>query len=356
MPIVVAVIGIVPDLVGGAPSGNTYITNSRIGGDLYITTNVDLTDPAQRAQFDQAVTFAREGQYAQAKVLFEQVAANSKSAPVLNNLGVVNAALGDDAAAQARLTEALQVEPANEAAKSNLGLIAKAVAVQSANNTILTAAPIQLNTNTESSVSADDSDFFTFTAPDKRDILNIRVENKSATLMPDLSVFDGDRAQIGKQYQTTAGANTGLEVASAAGGKYYVRVAGFSSTAGTYTLSITPRQAFDRFEPNESILEPREIAFAQEVEANVMDPSDNDVYRVAVPAGPLRVTVTNKSATLSPDITVFDDSRSQVAKEYQTTPGSHGVVQTTAKAAGTWYVRVNGFSGTSGAYTLRVAP
>jgi hypothetical protein len=53
-------------------------------------------------------------------------------------------------------------------------------------------------------------------------------------------------------------------------------------------------------------------------------------------------------------VTLFDNNRVQVAKEYQTTPGSHGAAQATVNAAATWYVRVTGFAGTSGAYTLRV--
>ena len=313
-----------------------------------------MTDPAQRARFEQAITFAREGQYAQAKALLEQLAASSKSADILNNLGVVNAALGDDAAAQARLTEALQIDPANESAQANLGLITKAAAIQAANNTILTAAPLQIGSSIDSSVTPDNPDYFTFTAPATRDIINIRLENTSTTLMPDLSVYNADRAQIGKQYQTTAGANAVLDVAATAAGKYYVQVAAFSGTSGAYKLTITPQKAFDRFEPNDSILEPREIPFAQDVEANVMDEADTDVYRVSVPAGSLVATLTNKSATLIPDVTVFDSNRVQVAKEYQTTPGSHVSVKATVNGAGVWYVRVNGFSSTSGAYALRV--
>jgi hypothetical protein len=353
VPIAVAAIGVLPDLIGG-PSGSAPISVGRIGNDLYITTNIESTDPVRRAQFEQAITFARDGQYAQARALFEQLASSSKSADILNNLAVLDAALGDDTAAQARLAEALQLDPANESAQANLGVIAKAAAIQTSNNTILTAAPLQLSSSLESSVTADNPDFFTFTAPPTRDIITIRVENKSTTLAPDLRVFNGERAQIANQYQTTAGANAALDVISAAAGTYYVQVAGFSGTSGTYAITITPQKAFDRFEPNDSVVEPRDITFAQDVEANVMDASDSDVYRVAVPAGPLRVTLTNRSATLSPEVTLFDSNRVQVANQYQTTRGSHGGVQATVNAAGPWYVRVNGFGGTSGAYTLRV--
>jgi hypothetical protein len=354
VPIVVALISIVPDLIGG-PSGNTYITNSRVGGDLYITTNVVLTDPAQQAQFDQAVTFARNGQYAQAKALLEQVAANSKSAGVLNNLGVVNAALGDDKAAQASLSQALQIEPANEAAKSNLGLIAKAAAIQSANNTILTAAPIELGTAVESSIAGQgDSDFFSFTAPAKRDLLQIRMDNKSTTLAPDVHVFDAERNEIGREYRPTAGANVEIQLSPAAGGKYFVQVTTFGGP-GAYSLSITPQQAFDRFEPNESILEAREITLGQDVEANVMDQTDVDVYKVSVPAGPVQVTLTNRSATLVPDLFLFDENRNQVAREYRPTAGSHTMAQGMATAPGTWYVSAKAFSGAGGAYTLKVS-
>ena len=356
VPVAVALIQILPSLFGGGgSSGNTYITNSRIGGDFYFTTNVRLNDAAARDQFTQAVALARDGKFVEAKVLLEQVAAISQSAPVFNNLGVVNAALGDDAAARRNVQQALQVEPGNEAATKNLELLSRPVA-GAPGKTILTAAPIQLGADVQASImDGAVSNFFSFSSPSgSRDMVRVRLENTSTTLMPQMKVFDTERVEVASDYKTTAGANITQQVAVPAGARYYIQVSGFSSTTGTYTLSVAPLKAFDRFEPNEDVLKPSETKTGQDVEANVMDSEDRDMFRVTVSAGPVRVTVTNRSSTLVPEITLLDDTRAQVAHEYSTTAGAHLSAEATAMRPGAWYVRVNGFSGSAGDYTLKV--
>lgn len=357
VPIVVALIQTFPAFFGGSASGNTYITNSRIGGDLYFTTNVQLTEPAARAQFDRAVALAQQGNYAEAKGLFEQLAVAAKSAEVYNNLGVVNAALGDDAAAQRSVQQALQIEPGNQGARANLELLSKAIQHQGSNDTILTAAPIPVGANVQSSIAeGNSSDFFTFaTAPGPRDILQVRVDNQSTTLKPHLKLFNAERSEFGSHYEMTAGANVALEFAAAPGSKYFAQVVGFAGSSGAYTLSVAARKAFDRFEPNDDILKSSDIRVKQDVEANIMDVGDDDVYRFAVGAGPVRALLTNRSATLAPEITLFDDNRSQVANQYTTTPGAHISAEAVAARAGTWYLRVKAFTGASGGeYTIKV--
>jgi hypothetical protein len=45
VPVVVALIQVLPAIVGGsAPAGTTIVNNSRIGSDLYFVTNVQIED------------------------------------------------------------------------------------------------------------------------------------------------------------------------------------------------------------------------------------------------------------------------------------------------------------------------
>jgi hypothetical protein len=85
-----------------------------------------------------------------------------------------------------------------------------------------------------------------------------------------------------------------------------------------------------------------------------MDPRDHDFYRVAVrPGTMLRVVLTNRSSTLAPEITLYDENKSQVARRYNTTPGANASVEARVGRTETWYVRVSATSSV-GQYTLKV--
>jgi hypothetical protein len=355
VPLLVAVIGVIPAFLGGS-SGDTFINNSRIGGDLYFTTNVEIADPAARSQFEQAIAFARDGLFAEAKALFERIAPTVEAAGVYNNLAVVNAALGDDIAAQRHVRQALQIDPANEAARHNLALISRAVQDQRSNSTILTASPITIGRSLDSRLTArDDNDYFAFTAPaGTRDILRVAVDNKTATFAPSLRLFDAARAELNRTYQHTAGGQLHMEFVASPGATYYVEVAVSNGDAGDYALSVTPLRAFDRFEPNDDILHPAEIQAGQAIEAGIMDDRDSDVYRLAVKPGPVRVVVTNRSAALAPEVVLFDENKSEVARHFNGTAGGNVTLEWQVPRAGTWFVRAGNVSGTSGEYTLRV--
>ena len=355
VPVAVALIQVLPSVVGGkAPAGTTIVTNSRIGSDLYFVTNVQIEDPAARAQFDQGRALAEAGQYAEAKAVLEKIPPAVKSAAVYNNLAVVNAALGDDATALTNVQQALQLEPTNEAVRQNLDLLARVVKEQTANSTILTAAPIDLGRNVDSRMATEkDSDFFAFTAPaGPRDIVRVHVENKSTTLAPDLRLFGANRAELGREYTTTRGANVTMSLVTIPGAKYFAEVRPWAGS-GEYTLTAAPQKAFDRYEPNDDILKPTEIGRGQDIQAGIMDPADHDVYRFTVSAGTVRAVFTNRSADLAPDISLYNADKAQVGREYVTTKGANTSVQAAAMEPGTWYVKVSPWSG-AGDYTLRV--
>jgi hypothetical protein len=355
VPIVVALIQVVPSIVGGgAPAGTTIVNNSRIGSDLYFVTNVQIEDPAARSQFEQGRVLAEAGQYAEAKAVFEKIPPAVKSAAVYNNLAVVNAALGDDAAALTNVQHALQLEPTNEAVRQNLDLLARVVKEQTANSTILTAAPLELGSNVDSRLATDkDSDFFAFAAPSgARDIVRVHVENKTTTLAPRVRLFDANRAELGTQYTTTFGANVTMDLVTIPGAKYFAQVTPWNG-AGAYTLVTSPQKAFDRFEPNDDILKPSEIGRGQDVQAGIMDGMDHDVYRFAVSSGTVRAVLTNRSTGLAPDVTLYNADKAQVARQYVTTKGANTSVEAPATGSGTWYVKVSPWDG-AGDYTLRI--
>jgi hypothetical protein len=355
VPVVVALIQVLPAVLGGsAPAGTTVVNNSRIGSDLYFVTNVQIEDPAARAQFEQGRALAEAGEYAEAKAIFERIPTSVQSAAVYNNLAVVNAALGDDATALTNVQHALQLEPTNDAVRQNLALLARVVKEHTANNTILTAAPIELARNVDSRLATEtDNDFFAFTAPaGSRDIVRVHVENKSTTLAPRLRLFGENRAELGTQYTTTHGANVTMELVTIPGAKYFAQVTPWDGS-GEYTLLASPQKAFDRYEPNDDILKPSDVGRGQEIQAGIMDGADHDVYRFTVSSGPVRAALTNRSAGLAPDVTLYNADKSQVARQYATTKGANTSVEAAATGSGTWYVKVSPWDG-AGEYSLRI--
>lgn len=387
VPIVVALVGALPSLRGGGDTpaaGDTYINNSHTGGDMFFNTNITLEDAVLRGQMEEAVRLAVAERFVESKALLEEVAAKAPSAAVYNNLGVVRAALGEGAAARSDYERALQLDASDQTANMNLGLLARAegnltqasehfakapgysqardaaaaIRAQFSNNTIRTAASIRVGSPVTSRLAGGaDTDYFKFTAPDgPRDILVVRVENESTTLAPSLRVYDSDKGQIANPYNGTAGGSLSHEFAASPSTEYYLQVLPTSGGAsiGEYSLTVTPRRAFDRFEPNDDVMKAREIPTGRGVEANIMDSGDEDYYQFKVSPGPVRASVTNRSATLALEVYLYDHNRSQVGVGYDGTLGAHVSTESTASAAGVWYVRVRRNSGNGGEYTLTI--
>jgi len=355
VPVVVALIQVLPPLLGGGgPSGTTIIDNSQ--GDLYLVTNVQVEDPAARAQFEQAIVLAQAGQFAEAKALFEQMAPAAKSAAVYNNLAVVNAALDDDVAALKHVQQALQLDPASEAVKENLSLLAKAVKEQTANNTIRTPAPIGIGAAVSSRlVSEDDTDFFSFkTPPGPRDRFVVSVKNESTTLAPHVKLYNSDRAEFAWAYTGTVGADISRDFVALPDTTYYVQVLRQGGTGGAYALTVTQQKSFDRLEPNDDILKPSAIAVNQDVQAGIMDEEDVDVFQFTAAAGPIKAVLTNRSATLAPGVRLFDSDKREIRYEYNTTAGGNTTAEANVERPGPWYASVAPFGGTGGDYTLRI--
>ncbi|MGH9372308.1 MAG: tetratricopeptide repeat protein, partial [Vicinamibacterales bacterium] len=324
-PIVVALIGLLPSLRGGGDTpaaGDTYINNSHTGGDMFFNTNITLEDAVLRGQMEEAVRLAVAERFVESKALLEQVAAKAPSAAVYNNLGVVRAALGEGDAARSDYERALQLDPADQTANMNLGLLARAegklkqasehfakapeyrqareateaIRTQFSNNTIRTAASIHIGSPIVSRLAGDgDTDYFTFKTPDgPRDLILVEVENRSTTLTPWLKLYNSQEVEVVAPYATTPGASVRHEFASNPATEYSVQVlpATGDGAVGEYSLSVTARKAFDRFEPNDDITKARPIGTGRDIEASIMDAGDNDFFQFKVNPGPVRAALT----------------------------------------------------------------
>jgi hypothetical protein len=204
-----------------------------------------------------------------------------------------------------------------------------------------------------------DADVYTFTTPATyRDWIRIEVENQSTTLEPNIQLFDADKANIGAVSNTTAGGNANTEFVAPPSATFSVRVASHYGTAiGVYIIRVLAKKAYDAHEPNDDILGARRIMEGVPVKASIMDKNDVDVFSIAGASGErtMSVTIANGSATLHPNVVVYDAAKTQVGATSNTTPG--GDVAYSFKAPkGLVYVRVaDHYSGGSGDYTLTIA-
>jgi len=138
VPIVVALIGIIPPILGSLnkstpsplPPG-IIITTNNIGNNMYFITQVGNTGSAADTQDAQqavqrATGLVQNKNYADAIALLEQTAAQHPLPAVYNNLGVLYTNVGDLLKAQEAYQHALNLDPNDQAANYNLGLLKQA--------------------------------------------------------------------------------------------------------------------------------------------------------------------------------------------------------------------------------------
>jgi len=225
------------------------------------------------------------------------------------------------------------------------------------NDSKASAAELAINTPTDGEIaSTEDHDNFTFTSgASVRDRVIVRLENRSDTLLPYLKVFGPDKAALQEVYSTTAGADTELSFTAQPGKRYYVEVSAFGNS-GKYTLSALSQAAYDRFEPNDDPIHdpPTPITVGESIDANILDEQDNDWYRLAAaPGATLRVTFENRSATLRPDVVVYNAQRSAVESRSDSTVGASLDFSVTTSPGEAYFIQVKPFS-TAGDYRLTV--
>nr|ART38793.1 G253 [uncultured bacterium] len=224
------------------------------------------------------------------------------------------------------------------------------------NDSKASAAELAINTPTDGEIaSTEDHDNFRFmSGASVRDRVIVRLENRSDTLRPYLKVFGPDKAALQEAYSGTAGADTELAFTAQPGKRYYVEVNSFGNS-GKYTLTALPQAAFDRFEPNDDPIHdpPTPIMVGESIDANILDEQDNDWYRLAAaPGKSLRVTLENRSATLRPNVVIYNAQRSGLQDRYDGTPGASLDFSFDTTPGEAYYFQVKPFSSGSGDYRL----
>jgi hypothetical protein len=217
------------------------------------------------------------------------------------------------------------------------------------------------STTTSEITAAQKEVWFRFTADTPvRDWMDIRIENQAAALVPCVAVYDSNRSQIGDTVcASNASASVERAFVAAPGKDYLVDVSShWGQTAGTYALSVTPRKAYDAYEPNNDIFSAKPIAAGKLIDANIMDGNESDWFLVkSFPGKQLIMRADNRSAALQPCVALYDSNRSQIGDTVCASNASANVELTRAVEAGRdYYIVVSAHWGQSaGDYRLMVA-
>jgi hypothetical protein len=225
------------------------------------------------------------------------------------------------------------------------------------NDTKDSAAELRIDTRINGEIArTDDSDHFKFTSGKPvRDRVIAKLENRSETLRPSITLFGPDKAQLQEAYNGTPGADTELAFTAEPGKQYFLRVNPYGTT-GTYTLSVAAQNAHDRFEPNDDPARhaPTPIAAGKSIDASILDAQDDDWYVLkAAPGSRLRLRLENRSTTLRPSVIVYNAQRSQLHNPYDGTPGASLDFSFEVTPGASYYFRAQPY-GTYGTYRITV--
>lgn len=131
------------------------------------------------------------------------------------------------------------------AAEGNGGLYLLTVKAQKAydkyepNDDLRSAKKIPLAENVAANImDGGDSDFFSFQSP-RRGAVTIEIQNRSDTLIPALTMYNGERRNLGfAQEQRKPGANVRYVLDADKDGVYYIQISSQAGTAGAYMLRV----------------------------------------------------------------------------------------------------------------------
>jgi len=122
---------------------------------------------------------------------------------------------------------------------------AKAYDAFEPNDDILRARMIEIGADIEAGVmDGGDADYFKIETGSEKAPMLISVANTSTTLRPQISLFGGNKASLGQQYNTTSGGDISYAFEAQPNAVYYIRVRDYyGKAAGTYTMSVTEKPA-----------------------------------------------------------------------------------------------------------------
>lgn len=385
VPIVIAVIGIIPKFVSDgdakAESFHVDVVGTQFNGEVAFN-NVTIVAEQARQELGRelpidvvealrkALDLAKAQNFDEAIPAFEAVAKAVPVPAVLNNLGAAYLATGNKVKATRYLEEALAMTTNEKSAQFNLEqaqtenqAVDSATEITTAsdtkeqpaardedqkpNDTIFQASPLEVDTELNAEISdPKDQDFYKFQyKASLRDRLTVKMESRATTLRPHVKVYDKNKALILNHYNITYGASLEFAMSVEPQLDYYLHVHPYDGS-GQYSLTVVSHQAYDRHEPNDDQFTATRMEVGQPITANIMDAKDTDWYQLAgVKSEAVTLKMEIQSATLRPHVKVYDKNKSQIANNYNITYGASLEFAFKAEPGADYYLQVHPYDG-----------
>lgn len=172
----------------------------------------------------------------------------------------------------------------------------------------------------------------------------------------DLAIYNSAMTQIGTGNSSSATETVSLT--NQAAGTYYIKVFGYNGANSTlcYTINATATSACgSAYEPNESIAAAATIAVGSTITAAISTTTDADFYRIVTSATSNNTFTLAGPSGVDFDLTIYNSGGTVIGSGVSSTANEN--VSLTNQPAGTYYVRVFGYSGANSTtcYTLSVA-
>ncbi len=372
-------------------STKTYVINMAAIEKEYTSVKGEaLQDEELKKEIEEAIALLNAGKASESATAFKAINRKLSLPSLETDLGVAYQKAGDATAATKAFSNVLQQDPNYAAANHNLGLIkvsqgelvdarkhfqkspdigeSKALASaiteelkihayeQEPNDDPAHANILPLEKTIIGNIpDQSDTDFFQIKTPAKyRDILQIRIDNRSTTLRPGVSIFDANKSALSSAHKETPGANLEHTFVVPPDTTFFVQVYPDYYTSGGYKLTATPLKKYDAFEPNEDILHAASIDIGRQISGDIMDQDDADFYRFKTTSQSktIKLHIENESTTLRPGVRVFDGNKSELPGTHNETPGANLDHSFLVQPNANYFVDVYGDYYTSGSYAL----
>lgn len=411
LPVVLALIAIIPNISGGGSSGTDSgnrisIDDSTIGGDVQIvgTQTIfnelgdSIGDPDIQAELEarinRAVNLARGGFFEESLEAFRELATEHPSPSIYANIGQLSLQENNLDNAREAYREAFVLAPEDPdvllglsqvyQAEGNTGEAARLL--ESSNNRNLNRLATELreqlgsgaienepndliltpnNGNITESIQAafsapSDVDFYRFVTPSSpRDWYRADVTNRSTGSAIQVKIWNANKQQFGESayYGVTPGQDVSHGFSQGPDTEFFISVHS-TSGAGPYTMTVTPRNLYDKYEPNDTILTAFEAEDSRLVEGNIMDKDDVDYFHLRTSASSVQFFLENQSLELSPQIKVYDSNKSLINESayYGVTAGQDISLVTEIANSADYFLAIHAIEASGGSYALTINP
>lgn len=374
VPIVVAVIGIMPKLIPNNGSGEKFyvdVVETQFNGKVAFNNVTIITQQTQQQlgtelpsglvkKIQKAFELIESKNFNEAIPLLESVAKVAPAPAIFNNIGAAYLAAGNKEKAISSFKKSLSQAPDQEAARFNLSQTkptpsrtpSKIGNESEPNNNPSVANKFLVGTTVFGEISSkEDQDFFDFqNTSNYRDWVKVNFTNLSQTLAPDIFVYNHKKSIMFEKYDGTLGADLEFLFVAEVGENYYFKIPHYKGN-GKYKLSLNLQHAYDAYEQNDKSSSATLIKTGRRIVANILDKKDVDWYKITdIESKKLTVRFESQS-DLAPDIFVYDYNKSAMFEKYDGTQGASLEFSFDVEPGKDYYLKVPYYKG-RGKYTL----